>query len=210
LREEIARTTKKDRRDAVINLIRAAADAFESGRYPAARQKLLEAKKLSSRAGAVRELLGLSSYRMGLWEESLRELRTYRRITGDTRHMAVEMDAQRALGRDGDVHKTWESFGQLGGSPGAESEMRVVYGSFLLDNGDAQGAWQATRPKRLVANPPDWELRMWYVAARAAARLGDAETAKQLADGIEQRDPAFPGMDELRSEISGSSDFGGV
>jgi len=202
LRDEIVRTTKKDRRDATLNLLSAAAGSFEEGRYAAARKKLLEAKALSSRAGAIRELLALSCYRMGLWQEALREIRTFRRITGDTTHMAVEMDSLRALDRFPDVHTTWETFQELGGSKAAEAEIRVVYGSFLLDQGDNRNAWEITRPQRLSSDAPEWEVRRWYVAARAAARLGDKDTAKQIARAIEEMDPALPGLDLLHDEIA--------
>ena len=202
LRDEIVRSTKKDRRDATLNLLSAAAGSFEEGRYPAARKKLLEAKTLSSRAGAIRELLALSCYRMGLWQEALREIRTFRRITGDTTHMAIEMDSLRALERFDDVHSTWEMFQELGGSKAAEAEIRVVYGSFLLDQGDPRKAWEATKPGRLASDAADWEIRRWYVAARAAAQLGDKKTAKQIANAIEELDPALPGMDTLHAEIA--------
>lgn len=202
LREEIVRTTKKDRRDATLNLLSAAAGSFEEGRYPAARKKLLEAKQLSSRAGAIRELLALSSYRMGLWEEALREIRAFRRITGDTTHLAVEMDALRALGREDGVEKTWQLFEELGGSRPAESELRVVYASFHLDQGDPRRAWEVSRPRRLTKEAAEWEIRLWYVAARAAARLGDKETARQIATAIEELDPAMPGLEDLHAEIA--------
>lgn len=201
LREEIVRSTKKDRRDATLNLLSAAAGSFEEGRYAAARQKLIEAKALSSRAGAIRELLALSCYRLGMWKEALREIRTFRRVTGDTTHMAVEMDCLRALERTDDVHATWEMFEELGGSRAAEAELRVVYGSFFLDQDDDRRAWEVTRPKRLASDAPEWEVRQWYVAARAAARLGDKQTAKQIAKAVEEKDPGLPGLDSLRDEI---------
>ena len=202
LREEVVRSTKKDRRDATLNLLSAAAGSFEEGRYAAARKKLIEAKALSSRAGAIRELLALSCYRMGKWQEALREIRTFRRITGDTTHMAVEMDSLRALERFDDVHATWETFQELGGSKAAEAELRVVYGSFLLDQGRDRDAWEVTRPQRLTEDSPEWEIRRWYVAARAAARLGDKATAKQIATAIEKQDPAMPGLEALHNEIA--------
>jgi tetratricopeptide (TPR) repeat protein len=185
-----------------LNLLSAAAGSFEEGRYAAARKKLIEAKALSSRAGAIRELLALSCYRMGNWQEALREIRTFRRITGDTTHMAVEMDSLRALERFDDVHATWETFQELGGSKAAEAELRVVYGSFLLDQGKDRDAWEVTRPQRLTEDSPEWEIRRWYVAARAAARLGDKGTAKQIATAIEKQDPAMPGLEALHNEIA--------
>jgi hypothetical protein len=54
----------------------------------------------------------------------------------------------------------------------------------------------------LASDAPEWEIRRWYVAARAAARLGDKDTARQIAGAIEELDPSLPGMDILHGEIA--------
>lgn len=202
LRDEITRVTRKDRLIPTLNLLNAAADAFADGRYRFARDKLVEAKALSSRASAIRELLGLSAYRAGLWQEALRELRTFRRLAGDTTHMAVEMDALRALGKPDEVHKTWHELLRLGSSPAATKEGRVVYGAFLIDEGDPRAAWAITEPKRITKEPFEEDLRLWYVAARAAVALGDTATARKLMDAIEKEDAAFAGLDQLSTSIA--------
>jgi len=202
LRDEITRVTRKDRLTPTLNLLNAAADAFADGRYRVARDKLLEAKELSPRAVAIRELLGLSAYRAGLWQEALRELRTFRRLAGDTTHMAVEMDALRGMGKPDDVRKTWHELQRLGASPAAMKEARVVYGAFLIDEGDAHAAWSITQPKRITKDPFEEDLRQWYVAARAAVELGDTATARKLMDAIENEDAAFAGLDQLSAAIT--------
>lgn len=196
--------TPKDRREPTVKLLTDAALLFADGRYTQALPKLREAKKLSSRTATIRELLGLTAYRTGNWEEALRELRTFRRLAGDTTHMAVEMDCLRALDRPDDVEKTWTLFHVLGGGPAAEKELAVVYGSFLLDQGRAKDAWRVTHPKRLEKDAREHDLRKWYVAAKAAVVLGDSDTAEQLANAIEEREVSFPGIDELRTEIADS------
>jgi len=202
IRDEVIRTTSKDRRDALLALIGDAADAFANARYTVARERLLRAKAISSRSETVRELLGLSLYRLGSWEDALRELRAYRRIAGDTTHLAVEMDCLRALGRDNDVPKVWAMLRELGASKAAEVELRVVYGSFLLDQGRPRDAWKVTDPGRIARDAHENDLRQWYVAARAAVALGDMKTADQLRKAIEDRDLAFPGLSELVNEIN--------
>lgn len=202
LRDEITRVTRKDRLIPTFNLLNTAADAFADGRYRFARDKLVEAKALSSRASAIRELLGLSAYRSGLWSEALRELRTFRRLAGDTTHMAVEMDALRAMGKPDEVRKTWHELQRLGATPAAMKEARVVYGAFLIDEGDPRAAWAITEPKRITKEPYEEDLRQWYVAARAAVELGDTKTARKLMDAIEEEDGAFAGLDELSAAIA--------
>jgi hypothetical protein len=202
LREEITRVTRKDRLQETLYLLEAGTDAFAEGRYRKAHALLLKTKQLSPRDAAVRELLGLSAYRAGLWKEALAELRTYRRLTGETTHMPVEMDTLRALERGDDVRKVWEEMNERGGRPETLKEGRVVYASFLIDEGDARGAWEVTNPKKLTSQPFEEDLRQWFVAARAAALLGDTETALRLVAAVEQHDPAMPGLDDLRGSIT--------
>lgn len=204
IRDEIGRVTTKERRDATLALLGEAADQFADARYPAAYARLVKAKGLASSSPTIRELLGLTAYRMGKWEEALRELRAFRRIEGDTTHLAVEMDCLRALGRQRDVPKVWEIFRERGASKGAEVELRVVYGAHLLDEGDAAAAWKVTNPGRIAADAHENDLRQWYVASRAALALGDAGTARRLLDAIETRDLGFPGLEELSQQIAES------
>jgi hypothetical protein len=202
LRDELTRVTPKARRQAALELVEAAAQTFAEARYRPALRKLEDAKKLSPRAAVVRELIGLSAYRLRRWEQSLRELRTYRRLSGDTAHLPVEMDCLRALGRPEEVRKAWAELQDLGGHPATLKEGRVVYGSFLLDQGDSRTAWEVTRPRRITTNAHEEDRRQWYVASRAAAALGDLETARQLKRAIESQDAGFPGLEELEAEIN--------
>ena len=199
--------TPKDRTDAVLALYSDAASDFADERFGRAHSKLVKAKNLASRAQAVRELLGLAAYELERWDEALKELRAYRRMAGDTTHMPREMDALRALGRPADIRKTWDLFLELGGRPQTDAEARVVYGSFLLDQGDPRGAWDVTRPKRVTKEAHVGDMRRWYVAARSAAALGDIDTARQLASAINEADERgeIGGKDALEREIDNAA-----
>lgn len=202
VRDEILRSTPKDRREPAIAHLSKGMEHFADDRYPAAASELRKAKELSPRSSTVRELLGLSAYRSGLWEEGLRELRTFRRITGDLIHMPVEMDCLRALGRKEDVTKTWERIQELDISATISHEARVVYASFLLDEGRPRDAWPIIKPKRLVASPSPGELRRWYVAARVALAAGDKDAAGRLVTALEDQETDFEGVDELRQALA--------
>lgn len=177
------------------------AHAFGAGKYPQAAPKLQEAKGLAPQVATIRELLGLTLYHLGQWEQALAELRTFRRISGETTHLAVEMDCLRALGRPGDVEKTWRLVGELGASGDARSEARVVYASHLLDQGRAREAWEVVGPKRIERDPTEAAVREWFVAARAAIAAGDPEAGGRLIAAIERHDAEFPGLEELRAEL---------
>lgn len=201
VREEIVRSTPKERREPALAHLSRGMEQFADERYPAASAELRKAKQLAPRSATVRELLGLSAYRSGQWEEGLRELRTFRRISGDLVHMPVEMDCLRALGRGDDVRKTWQLIEEHDVSPTVSHEARVVYASFLLDEGETKEAWRVIKPGRLVASPTAGELRRWYVAARVAIAAGDQEAARRLVGALDQHDPEFEGIDELRRAL---------
>lgn len=201
IQEEVTRTTRKERRAAVMQNLESAAGAFADARYGKAVEHAERAKQASSSNATIREILALSLYRLGRWEPALKELRTFRRIAGETTHMPVEMDCLRALERSDDVDKAWDELKHLGGRPDTFREARVVYGSHLLDAGRAKDAWQVVNPKRLEEHPHEAELRQWYVAARVAAHLGDDESAAKILSAITAADPAFPGLDELEAAI---------
>lgn len=202
VREEILRSTPKDRREPALSHLAAALESFGDERYRPALSDLRKAKELAPRSATVRELLGLSAYRTGQWEEALRELRTYRRITGDLIHLPVEMDCLRALGRKADVTKAWNILSEHEVSASIADEARVVYASFLLDEGKPREAWQVIKPGRLVAAPSPSELRRWYVAARVALEAGDTDAARRLLAALDEQDTDFEGIEELRQALT--------
>ncbi len=197
----LVRVTPKARVAGALAALQEAAAAFVEGRHRRALQRAEAAKTLSPRDATVRELLGLSAYRLGRWDLALKELRTYRRLSGDTTHLPVEMDVLRALRRDDAVDEAWKVLQQHGGNPATMKEGRVVYASHLLDRGRAREAWDVVNPRRIVAEPFEEDLRLWYVAARAAVVLDDRDAAGRLRDAIVGHDPSFPGLEELDAAI---------
>ena len=202
VRDEIFRSTPKDRRQPAVAHLSAAMESFADERYPAALGELRKAKQLSPRSATIRELLGLSAYRSGLWDEALRELRTFRRLTGDLIHYPVEMDCLRALNRPDEVIKAWDRLQGYDISATINHEARVVYASFLLDQDRARDAWPVIKPGRLVASPTQGELRRWFVAARVALEAGDKDAARRLVAALDEQEPDFEGVEELRRALA--------
>jgi len=203
--EALVRVTPKERVAPALEALGEASAAMRDGRYHAAVKDAKRAKDLSPQDTTVRETLGLAAYRIGDWDTALTELRAYRRMAGDASHLPIEMDVLRAKGRDRDVVAAWETLQKADVRPAVYKEGKVVYGSFLLDKGDPVGAWDLTGPERVGPNAREADLRVWYIAARAAAQNGDTDTARRIADAIVLNDPSFAGLDELDREIAHSS-----
>jgi hypothetical protein len=200
--ESLARVTPRDRVGPALEALGEASAAMAEARYHDAARHARKAKGLAPQDATVRETLGLASYRVGDWDTALAELRAYRRMAGDPQHLPVEMDVHRALKRDRDVEKTWETLNEADVHPAVRKEGRVVYGSYLLDHGKPEEAWDVTGPARVGPTPHEADLRVWYVAARAAAMRGEVDTARRIADAIVLNDPSFAGLDTLDREIA--------
>lgn len=203
--EALVRVTPKERIAPALEALGEASTAMTDGRYHAAVKQAKRAKNLSPQDSTIRETLGLSAYRIGDWDTALSELRAYRRMAGDPDHLPIEIDVLRAMGRDRDVEKAWETLEKAEARPIVYKEGLVVYASYLLDKGNADGAWDLTGPKRVGPDAAEADLRVWYVAARAAAATGETATARRIADAIVLNDPSFAGLDELDREIAASS-----
>jgi tetratricopeptide (TPR) repeat protein len=105
-----------------------------------ARRHAEEARRLASRVPVVREATGLAAYQDGQWAEALAELRAYRRMAGDDRHLPLMADCERALGRP-------ERALELAASPEAgrldaagRTEMRLVTAGARRDLGQVDAA----------------------------------------------------------------------
>ncbi|MFA9276820.1 MAG: primosomal protein [Rhodoluna sp.] len=64
-----------------------------------AHQHVLSAARRAGRIAIVRETLGITAYATGDFALALRELRTYRRISGSNEQIALMVDAERGVGR---------------------------------------------------------------------------------------------------------------
>jgi hypothetical protein len=99
------------------------------------------------------------------------------------------------------VTKTWNLLQELDSPASVGHEARVVYASFLLDQGQPRDAWQVIKPGRLVASPSPGELRRWYVAAKVAIAAGDKDAARRILAALDEQDPDFEGVDDLRAVL---------
>ena len=64
-----------------------------------AHRHALSAARRAGRIGVVRETLAITAYAIGDYALALRELRTYRRITGRNDQLPMMVDSERGLGR---------------------------------------------------------------------------------------------------------------
>jgi tetratricopeptide (TPR) repeat protein len=98
------------------------------------------ARDRASRVAAVREAVGVAAYHAGDFAEAAREIRAYRRMSGDQGYRAVLADCERALGRaDVALRLIAEA---LADRPDDDEalELRVVEAGARLDLGEEAAA----------------------------------------------------------------------
>jgi hypothetical protein len=92
------KTLSKENADGVALHLVMAARLIESD-PPLAHQHAISAARRAGRIGVVRETLAITAYAIGDYALTLRELRTYRRITGRNDQLPMMVDSERGLGR---------------------------------------------------------------------------------------------------------------
>jgi tetratricopeptide (TPR) repeat protein len=167
--------------------------SFERERYQEARSLLAPLTQEAPDVAALRELHGLTLYRLERWKSAAVELEAYRALTGAVDQLPVLADCYRAQRRYAKVDEVWTELKEASPSAGLVAEGRMVAAGALADRGKLQDAIAlleraaAARPKRVRP----YHLRQWYVLADLYDRAGDAPRARALFARIRDHDPEF-------------------
>ena len=169
-----------------------ATKAYERDRFVEARKILKPLAERAPGSASVRELYGLTLYRLGHWKLAINELEAFHRLTGSTEQHPVLADCERALKHYGRVQELWEELKER--SPSAElvAEGRIVAAGAFADQGEYDRAIRLLEagvrtPKRLKLH----HLRLLYVLADVVERAGDVPRARQLFRRVADADPEF-------------------
>ncbi len=85
------------------------------------------------RIDVVREAAGIAAYRTGRFAEALRELRTYRRLSGSSAHLPVMADCERGLGRPERAVAMWSAPEAASLDPSERVELALVVAGARAD-----------------------------------------------------------------------------
>jgi tetratricopeptide (TPR) repeat protein len=169
-----------------------AAKAYERDRYIDARQILKTLIEAQPTNPAVRELYGLTLYRLGRYRDAAKEIRTYIDLTGSYDQHPVLADCYRALKRWKPVDELWEDLRKASPSAEVVVEGRIVTAGAMADRGDLTGAIELLEQARAEPKRPrDHHLRLWYALADLYERAGDVPKARRLFRRIADHDPEF-------------------
>jgi tetratricopeptide (TPR) repeat protein len=170
--------------------LRDASRAFKRERFEEARKILRPLADAAPTAESVRELLGLTYYRLGRWKAAAAELEAFRELSGSTEQHPVLADCYRALGRHGKVAELWEDLRAASPSAALVAEGRIVAAGSLADQGRLDDAIRLLSAAKLpTKRPREHHLRVTYALADLYERAGDVPRARQLFGVVASVDP---------------------
>ncbi|HUR23041.1 MAG TPA: tetratricopeptide repeat protein [Acidimicrobiales bacterium] len=169
-----------------------AAKAYEADRYADVRRLLKPLVAAGNPSPEVRELYGLTLYRMGRWADAIAELKAFASTTGSYDQHPVLADCHRALKRWRAVDDLWEELRQASPGPEVVGEGRIVAAGAMADRGDISGALKLLeRAPSNVKRPALHHLRLWYARADLYERAGEIPRARELFRTILGHEPGF-------------------
>ncbi len=171
--------------------------AYERDRFGEARRLLEHLVRDAPVSSGVRELYGLTLYRLGEYRKAARELEEFRTLSGSTELNAVLADCYRALHRWTAVADLWNDLREASPDPAVVADGRIVMAGALADQGKLTQAIallerSGTHPRK----PQLHHLKQWYALADLYDRAGDVPRARTLftrdpsgRSGFRRREP---------------------
>ena len=176
------KTLSKDNADYVAKHMARASQLIDEN-PELAHQHALSAARRAGRIGVVRETLAITAYQLGDFSLALRELRTYRRITGRDDQLPLMADCERGLGRPEKALELARSVDASTLDTDVRVELAIVKSGARLDLGQKEAALEELRIPELREDKAfDYSPALFASFAGVLEELGrDEEAAKWFA-----------------------------
>ncbi|MCY3636602.1 MAG: hypothetical protein OXH23_13475 [bacterium] len=176
--------------------------AYEQDDYHKAWRALDGMAKDAPNVPEVRELAGLTLYRLGRWELAARELEAFRALTGRTDLHPVLADCHRAQQRWVDVDELWAELRASEVSTAVLVEGRIVAAGALGDRGELTEAVQLLsanfqRPRRAKEH----HMRQAYALADLCEQAGEIPRARELFGWLKDQDELYVDVAERLASL---------
>ncbi|MDE0115976.1 MAG: hypothetical protein OXT07_05100 [bacterium] len=176
--------------------------AYEQDDYHEAWRALDGLAKDAPNVPEVRELAGLTLYRLGRWELATRELEAFRKLTGRTELHPVLADCHRAQQRWVDVDELWAELRDSEASTAVLAEGRIVAAGALGDRGELTEAVRLLsadfqRPRRAKEH----HLRQAYALADLCEQAGEIPRARELFGWLKEQDELYVDVAERLASL---------
>lgn len=224
------KTLSKENAEGVANHLVMVARLIDSDPQLAHRHAVSAARR-AGRIAVVRETLAITAYSIGDFALALRELRTYRRISGKNDQLPMMVDSERGLGRPDKALELGRSVERTSLATEVQVELAIAMSGARLDLGDPETALRELEipqldPETAYSYSPDLfdayatvledlgrtdEAELWWErsdrasAALSAAAGGDEDELVEVEE--EELDDGGE-LDQVESD-EGESDQGG-
>lgn len=167
-----------------------------------AHQHALAAAERAGRIGMVRETVGVTAYGIGDFALALRELLTYRRISGSNDQVPLMVDCERGLGRPERGLELGREVDRTKLSPEVRVNLAIVMSGARLDLGQNDLALAELQIPEL--NPEkvfDYSAPLFHAYAETLSVLGRDEESKRWRKLAERAEQAYSGYNQPEDEV---------
>jgi hypothetical protein len=165
-----------------------------------AHEHALAASRRAGRIAIVRETLGITAYATGDFALALRELRTYRRISGKDDQIALMVDSERGIGRPDRALETGRAVDRASLTTPVRVSLAIAMSGARLDQGDLELALGELEIPELDPDRAfEWSPALFAARAAVLEDLGRDDEAAFWAERAEVAAQAL-GVDEAGDE----------
>jgi hypothetical protein len=180
------KTLSKDNADWVARHLVAAA-LFVDDDPETANQHALSAARRAGRVGVVRETAAITAYRLGDFATALRELRTYRRISGRNDQLPMMVDCERGLGRPERALELGRSVERSALDTPVQVELAIAMSGARLDLGNPTAALgELEIPQLDPSTAYTWSPALYSAYAATLEELGRQDEADEWWARVER------------------------
>ncbi|MGF2947630.1 hypothetical protein ACQUSX_00010 [Microbacterium sp. YY-02] len=143
-----------------------------------AHEHALAASRRAGRVAVVRETLAITAYGVGDFALALRELRTYRRISGSDDQIALIVDSERGVGRPDRALEEGRGVDRAALTPAVRVALAIAMSGARLDRGETELALGELEIPELDPDRAfDWSPALFSARAAVLDDLGRTEEA---------------------------------
>ncbi|POH72927.1 hypothetical protein [Arthrobacter glacialis] len=171
----------------------------------------LAASRRGGRLACVREAVAMTAYAAGKYDEALRELRTFRRISGSNVHLPLMADCERGLGRPDRALDLIKSEDAATLDTAGKVELAIVESGARGDLGELDAALSALEIPQLDINRAfsfsPRLFRAYGMVLRAADRKDEAKTWERQALVAEEALGIDDSTDQIIMDLGDDEDI---
>ncbi|MGZ8804972.1 MAG: primosomal protein, partial [Microbacterium sp.] len=173
------KTLSKENAEAVARHLAMAAEVIDADPELAHRHAIAATRR-AGRIGVVRETAAITAYAIGDYALALRELRTYRRISGSDDQIALMVDSERGVGRPDRALEVGRGVDRSALAPGVRVELAIAMSGARLDLGETERALQELDIPELDPDRAfEWSPSLFAARAAVLEELGRDDEARE-------------------------------